>query len=289
MISGPSQGISMISDYELAQVAAEEPHRLERFLTGLAPEDWSRPSACEAWLVSDVVGHLDVIGQHFVERLRRGLEGDSSQPPDNMPAGAISEDEFRALLADSAVSRRERLGDRLLASYIQWNRELDDAISRLKSQDWDVPCYHSMGPEPVRTLVTMRIAETAMHSWDIRSSFDPEASISPDCLPAMVITIPRAVRRAFRPDPNLPQPVRYRFEAAGPFTAQADIVLSREGAQVESDSSGKPDVAFRCSVETYVMVMFGRMKIAEAIANGSLAVDGPRNLAGQFADAFVGG
>ncbi|MCH7712836.1 MAG: maleylpyruvate isomerase family mycothiol-dependent enzyme [Chloroflexi bacterium] len=264
----------MVSDQELAKVAVAEPHRLERFLTGLAPEDWSWPSACEGWLVSDVVAHLAQIGENFAVRMGRGLKGDPSEPPGNVAAGSVSEDEFRDLLADSAISRRKRMGVSLLPSLIQSNQELDEAIIGLKPHDWDVPCYHPMGPEPVRTLVTMRIAETAMHSWDIRSSFDPQAAISPECLPAMVITIPRAVRRAFRPNPNLSQPVRYRFEVTGPVTAQVDIVLSAAGARVELDTSEKPDVTFRCGAETYVMVMFGRMKMGDAIARGLLEVEG---------------
>ena len=270
-------------------MAAEEPRRLEHFLTGLAPADWSRPSACEAWLVSDVLAHLAQIGENFAVRLARGLRGDPSEPPDNVAAGSLSEDEFRDLLANSAISRRERMGDSLLSSYIEGNRKLDELISRLKPEDWDVPCYHPMGPEPVRTLVTMRIAETAMHSWDIRSSFDPEAVISPDCLPGLVTTIPRDVRRAFRSDPKLVQPVRYRFEITGPVATQADIVLSAVGSRVELDAAGKPDVTLRCDADTYVMVMFGRMKMDEAISKGLLTVEGPQHLAGQFAEAFVGG
>ena len=279
----------MVSDQELAKVAAEEPHRLEQFLTGLAPGDWSRPSACEAWLVSDVVAHLDGIGEHFLDRIGRGLKGDPSEPSDNLPAGSISEDEFRDRLARSAVSTRQRLGDSLLPSYTRWNEKADALISELKPEGWDVPCYHPMGPEPVRTLITMRIAETAMHSWDIRSSFDPEAVISPDCLTGLIITIPRAVRRAFRPRPGRTGTVRYRFETSGAVTAQTDVVLSAEGARVEPDAAGNPDVTFRCGAETYIMVMFGRMKIGDAITKGLLTVEGPRSLAGQFAEAFVGG
>lgn len=288
-VPGRSKGVDMVSDQELAKLATEEPHRLERFLTGLAPEDWSRPSACEGWLVADVAAHLAQIGENFVVRLGRGLKGDPTEAPDSVAPGSLSEDEFRDLLANSAISRRERMGDSLLPSYIQCNRKLDKMISGLKPQDWDVPCFHPMGPEPVRTLMTMRVTETAMHSWDIRSSLDPEAIISADCLPAMMITIPRAVRRAFRPSPGRAKAVRYRFETSGAVTSQTDIVLSAEGALVEQDAAGDPDVTFRCGADTYVMVMFGRMKIGDAIAYGSLAVDGPQSLAGQFAEAFVGG
>ena len=279
----------MPTDQELAALVTEEPHRLERFLAGLTPDDWSRPSAWEEWLVSDVVAHLEFIGQNFVMNVRRGLEGDPSQPPEATPAGGITEDEFRDRLAHNAISRRKQVGDGLLASYIRWNQEFDSLISGLKPEDWETPCYQPLGPEPVRTLVTMRIAETSIYSWDVRSSFDPDAAVSPDCLPALITIIPRAVQWLFRPAPNLSQPVRYRFEAAAPVATQADIVLSREGAKVEMDAGGKPDVTFRCGSHTYVMVMFGRMKIGDAIAKELLVVEGPQGSAAQFAKAFFGG
>ncbi len=70
---------------------------------------------------------------------------------------------------------------------------------------------------------------------------------------------------------------------------QTDMVLSAEGARVELDAAEDPDVTFRCGAETDVIVMFGRMKIGDAIDTGLLVVDGPVKLAGQFAEAFAGG
>lgn len=55
------------------------------------------------------------------------------------------------------------------------------------------------------------------------------------------------------------------------------------------DAAEDPDVTFRCGAETDVIVMFGRMKIGDAIDTGLLVVDGPVKLAGQFAEAFAGG
>lgn len=173
----------MPSDQELAKVATDEHHRLDQFLTGLAPEDWSRPSACEGWLVSDVVAHLEAIGQSLVDSIGRGLKGDPSEPSDNVPAGSISEDELRERIASRAISLKDRLGDSLLPFLIQWNQQMDELITGLKPNDWDALCYHSMGPEPVRTLVTMRIAETAMHSWDIRSASTLRQPSQPNAFP----------------------------------------------------------------------------------------------------------
>ena len=100
--------------------------------------------------MADVVAHLAQIGENLAVRLGRGLNGYLSEPPDNVAAGSLSEDEFRALLANGAISRRQMMGNGLLPSLIEGNRVLDGAIGGLKPEDWDKPCYHPMGPEPVR-------------------------------------------------------------------------------------------------------------------------------------------
>jgi len=74
-----------------------------------------------------------------------------------------------------------------------------------------------------------------------------------------------------------------------PIAIQTDIGISQQGALAELESAENPDVIIRCGAETCVMVMFGRMKMGEAIAKGLMTVDGPEALASQFAGAFVGG
>ena len=53
--------------------------------------------------------------------------------------------------------------------------------------------------------------------------------------------------------------------------------------------SDQPDVTFQCDGETYVFVMFGRLKIADALAEGSLTFDGNPAVAIGFGRRFVGG
>ena len=51
----------------------------------------------------------------------------------------------------------------------------------------------------------------------------------------------------------------------------------------------EPDVTFLCDGETYVLVMFGRLKIADALSEGRLTFDGDPALAVGFGRRFVGG
>jgi hypothetical protein len=169
------------------------------------------------------------------------------------------------------------------------NAQLAQVLAGLAPHDWETRGYHPMGPEPVRTLIDMRITELAMHGWDIRSRLDPQAPLSPESLPALCQTIPRAVRRAFRPEASRSTPVRYRFVVTGPVAVRQDIVLSQEGGRCEPASDHQADVTFRCTTETYVLVTFGRLAVETAIHDGRLAYEGAAGLVAAFGQAFVGG
>ncbi len=188
------------------------------------------------------------------------------------------------------VSRtRARLGDQLLAVFIANNAHLDQVASALRPQDWDTRCHHPMGAEPVRTLIDVRITELAMHGWDMRSRFDPQTTLSAESKPALLQTIPRAVRRAFRPDTSRTTPLCYRFAVTGPDATMPDIVLSREGGRCAPASDSSADVTFRCPVATALLVLFGRLAVDAALRDGQLSYDGPPELVATFGQAFVGG
>src|SRR5262249_8480512 len=201
----------------------------------------------------------------------------------------LHEDAFRESVAQRAIAARERLGDQLLSVFITSNDQLDQVLSALRPQDWETLCQHPMGPEPVRTWIAMRITELAMHGWDIRSRFDPLATLSTDSLPALCQTIPRAVRRAFRPEASRRTPVRYRFVVTEPVAVRQDIVLNREGGYCEPASDSKADVTFRCTTETYVLVMFGRCTVEAALREGRFSYEGDPEFVAAFGQAFVGG
>ena len=52
-----------------AKLLQSEAEQFKSYLSGLPPEAWGRPSACEGWTVADVVAH--VVGQDFAARISR--------------------------------------------------------------------------------------------------------------------------------------------------------------------------------------------------------------------------
>ena len=285
----------MSADEARRQEIANAAKRLESFLQTLGPDGLSRQSACEGWTVGDVVGHLIERGNPIPDQIERGLAGDISAPPDALDDPPPSEDQFRLDLDRRAVELRRELGDGLAPEFARVNREFDRVLDLVQPDDWDKLCYHRLRPETVRSKVDIRIAELAMHEWDIHWAFDPNASLVEDSLPGLVSASGRAVRRAFRPDSLLAgRPLRYRFQITHPQRRALDLVLSDDVAQITDDRCDGPsesaDVTFECDGETCVLVMYGRLAPSAAVGAGRLSVvAGETPLVATFGDRFVGG
>ena len=279
----------MNADDARREEIARAGERIERFLESLSPGDLARQSACEGWTVGDVVGHLIERGEPLPDQIERGLAGDLSPTPGFTDDPPVSEDQFRLDLDRRAVELRQELGEGLLAEFARVNGEFNRVLALVQTDDWDKLCFHRLRPETVRSKADIRIAELAMHEWDMRWALDPDATLAEDSLPGLVNASGRAVRRAFRADPSRTRAVRYRFELTGPTASSVDVVLAPEGVGFEIEATADPDVVFRCASATYAMVIFGRWKLPDVIANGRLTAEGAPEMVRAFVDAFVGG
>ena len=277
----------MVTPEQRVNILQAEAESFKTYLSCLPAEAWNQPSACEGWTVADVVGHLN--GQNFASRVARGLADDAS-PPEGAPlVEHHDEDRFAEDIFQRALSNREEHGENLLESFIPRLDESVQVFNTVGPNDWEKPCYWPPGPEPVRTLLDMRIAELTMHAWDIRSTFDAGYRLSDDSVRVLMQTVDRAVRRAFRPDVDIHSEIRYRFEVMEPFETAYDVVMAAQGTHVEPSGKQGADVTFRCDGETYVLVMYGRLSPEDATAQGRLTFQGDSELAGSFGRRFKGG
>ena len=277
----------MVTPEQRVNILQAEAESFKTYLSSLPAEAWNQPSACEGWTVADVVGHLN--GQNFASRVARGLADDAS-PPEGAPlVEHHDEDRFAEDIFQRALSNREEHGENLLESFIPRLDESVQVFNTVGPNDWEKPCYWPPGPEPVRTLLDMRIAELTMHAWDIRSTFDTGYRLSDDSVRVLMQTVDRAVRRAFRPDVDIQSEIRYRFEVMEPFETAYDVVMAAQGTHVEPSGKQGADVTFRCDGETYVLVMYGRLSPEDATAQGRLTFQGDSELAGSFGRRFKGG
>ncbi len=286
----------MTNPRERIRILLQEAAEFKRRALAMTPADWEQPSACAGWSCAEALAHL--AGQDFALRVTRGLLGDFSPPPGSPSVTEHDEDAFAQSIFQRAFATKEREGARLLDTLLHRLNEAVLVFDRVPEDKWERLCYWPPGPEPARALLDMRISELSMHGWDIFSRFDPEYRLSAGATPVLMDTVPRAVRRAFRPDPTLTSPLRFRFHIDPPFAAVYDLIFSKDGARLETvdpadaaaaNGESAPAVTFQCDGETWVMVMYGRRSPDAAIASGQLTYTGDTALAQSFAGRFVGG
>jgi uncharacterized protein (TIGR03083 family) len=130
---------------QLGQAAAEQ---LTQYLHTLSADAWHHPSACAAWEVCDVVGHLTLGAEFYASTVARGVQGDTA-PPAGAPLPGVRN-------AQRAIAYRERLGDQLLATFTGRTAQFYQLLQSLGPQDWEKPCYHPLGLRPAQQFSSFR-------------------------------------------------------------------------------------------------------------------------------------
>src|SRR5262245_59467326 len=153
---------------QLGQAAAEQ---LTQYLHTLSAEAWHHPSACAAWEVCDVVGHLTLGAEFYASTVARGVQGDTAPPAGAHLPGVAN--------PQRAIAYRDRLGDQLLAPFKGQNPHFYPLLQSVSPQDSEKPSHHPCGHRPAQQFITTRLTELAMHAWDIQSALDPTAALFP--------------------------------------------------------------------------------------------------------------
>ena len=275
------------TEERLGSVRALTKH-LAQYLGDLPPDAWSRPSACGRWQIRDVVAHLAGGAEAYAGLVSRGLQGDSSPPEGRPPAGTLDASSASDIIAEGAISRRERIGDELLSSFVANSDALSRLFDGVSPDQREMPCYHIPRIMPVRAFVDLRLTELAMHGWDMRSRLEPEAHLPTESLPAFVDVIRRLFDWLFWPPSASPPVARYRFNLTAVGPADIDIFIQGDTARIGTATESVANVTLRCDAETFVFLMYGCLGFDTAITSGRLLVEGDKSLASRLGQCFKG-
>ena len=159
-------------------LVSDESSRLHEYLSGLAQDAWSRPSACGAWEVRDVVAHLAAGSQFYADTISRGSVGDHSAPEGRPTAGSVDyTGPYSKVVAQRGIDVRESLSGHVLDEYETSNEALNLLFGSLGPAEWERQCYHPSCLHPARRFVAFRMLELALHagtyarSWTHRPGF----------------------------------------------------------------------------------------------------------------------
>ena len=260
---------------------------LHELLDGLSPNDLRRHSACDAWTVRDVAGHLTNRAERQITSMTRGREGDSAPP-----AGFVPPTDNMAMSAENAdadIAYSISLGDELVPTFERHYRALHLLLNSFGGDDWRCDCWHPRrGTMTAREYVSQRIQELAVHDWDIRSAFDPQAALHPDAIPVLLGMSERWLRSAYNPGDDPPfGEIRYHFALSD--AEPIDVVVQPDGVQVGAGLHPSPDdidMVIACNANTYLLLAYGRIDVDTA-ANSLVAI-GEEGLLERFARWMVG-
>ncbi len=274
----------MDSAAERIAIARAEYEGLRAFLSGLAPRDWARPSACQGWEVRDVVAHLVSTTDFQAEMVRRGLEGEYG-PPEHYEGTDVHS--RRARIAQHAIAAREQLGPDPRSTFSEHYQRLFDLLTSLSPGDLETPCYHPIGADSLvkaRTYIDLVVLETSLHGWDIRWALDPSAALGPESLPVLMEYASRWLDRILCPRSPEKTPLRYRFHVRGWDTQAKNILVEGNGFSEVPPDASPPTATLRCDADTYLLLHFGRLTFADAMDKGRLRVEGDAQAVARLDD-----
>ena len=275
-----------ISTNSIVEAVVSEASSLKTYLGSLDAEIWASDSTSDGWTIEDIVSHLSVSVGGWASNITRAIAGHSGPPEGQsfVPSGERASHPS----GPSAREFRQKSRAQILDDFTSGHEHLQNVIGMLSEEDWAKPCFHRRGVLPVKSYLSIQIQELALHGWDIRRGVDSKAELSLSSLPPLLELVPRWIGTAFTPGLDLPVPVRYRFDVSDPLKVRQDLIVSGDIFNTEPHNAEAPDAIFRCDTGNYLLLMFGRLQVEQAITDGRLMVEGSLEQAKNFNEWFKG-
>lgn len=159
--------------------------RLAGLVRPLSETDVERPSYASAWSIADTVSHLGSQAEILGLMLDAGLTG---RPAPGGDVFTTIWDRWNALVPIEQV-RQSIEADEGLVSRVE--QTSDDQRERFS--------LAAFGRElDLADLLAMRLAEHAVHTWDVAVALDDAATVAPEAVDLLVDELPVTVTRAGR-------------------------------------------------------------------------------------------
>ena len=263
---------------ELVRALEESWSGIRRELSGLAADEWSKPTPCSDWDVHDLAAHCGGIEAYF-----QGL------PQPDPPAGWTNPHTgLNAATAAGVAARRGWSVDEVLREIDEASTTQLDRLRALDEQGWKADAMGPIGPTTVRGLAEVRTYDLFVHLMDLRFALGHDL-LADDEPNAADVGVKWAVDRtgwSAVKQSQLPDGSRVRLELTGPGARTCDVVVNgTRGACMEPSAESVVE-RIEGSAVSYLLLVTGRQAPAESlglpVARGPLAqrlLDGYRMFA----------
>lgn len=215
--------------------------RLASLVGSLSPEQLRGQSYDTDWNVAQVLSHIGSQAEIAGQTLTAVLDG--TEPPSDFPkiwavwdARDPDEQAAQCLIHDAAqVGQLERLTD----------GQLGGIRAQLFGQEFD-----AIG------LISLRLGEHALHSWDVAVTFDRAATVAPGSVALLVDRIPFVAQWAGKPSGERFQVLIQTTDPAGEFLLDlADSVSLTASTQ----DGGGVEARIEMTAEALLRLVYGRL------------------------------
>jgi uncharacterized protein (TIGR03083 family) len=215
--------------------------RLASLVQPLNAEELQLQSYDTEWSIAQVLSHLGSQAELFESWIDAGTEGTELPGRESMQAvwgkwNARGPEEQAA----ESLAYNERLVERLEGAS-------DEDLQRFHLQLFGTDL------DAVR-LVGMRLAEHAVHTWDVAVTLDPSAEIAPDAVALLVDNLPQLVQRTGKPQGSH---FRLHVHTTRP---ERDFLLDVGDTISLAPWADEPaDGELQLSAEAFVRLLYGRL------------------------------
>jgi hypothetical protein len=155
----------------------------------------------------------------------------------------------------------------VLAIFTSATEQLHLLLRSLGLQECALPCYYLVRVRPLRSFIDLWMRELATHGCDICSRFEPSAHLSTESLSVFVHT---------------------HFVLTGVAASSMDPVVENATAQLQAASENPAHLRFCCDMETFVLLLCGRLRLETAIVGGRVVSKGNPELVAILDQQFKG-
>lgn len=257
----------------VAGLMRAEYDRLDRYLGGLSPDDWVGPSFSSDWKVYQVVSHLGSGPEIANGMLRQALLG-GPEMADEQLKGVWAR--FDSLPPEAIHAAHRATNEALFATLASLDEQQLAA---------EVPWFAG-GTVPLAKLLTARLNEQTLHTWDIVVMQEPGAKLTADNVADLLELNLSRLDMLARPE---------RARALGGEMIQFDLSEPPGTVSLSFKEDLPPGVTLAplpnpglkvsTATETFVRLVWGRYR--EPAAPARLELDRP-DLKAQLIAAFPG-
>lgn len=237
---------------------------LAKLVATFGDDDLARHSGSVEWDISQVLSHLGSGAVIARATVQAALAGDPAPGHD-----------FNMTVWDSwnAMSRRQRADGFHQAS--QAVTELFESMDPATRADLRIDLGFLPAPVDVATAARLRLNELALHSWDVRVSFDEHATLDPEAVEPLLLGTPGLLGWISKPERLNGRHSIIQVTTGRP--ASVFTLRLNERISVDLGAPEKPDGELALPAEAWLRLAAGRLSPehtpGDVVATGAADLD----------------